>query len=228
MRIFKLLVVPGILIAALISNTCRKSHNHENGKSANDYMHRHDFESLVERFESPERKEWQKPEVIIKIMAPLENQTVFELGAGTGYFSFRLLKKGAHVIAQDIDDKFLDYMRQKKAKLETKERNKIEIRSGTSGDPGIKQAEADKILTVNVYHHIDNRIEFFHHLKKGLRVNGKLFIIDFKKGELPVGPPDDIKQSADHVKKELSQAGWRNIKIDSDSLPYQYIIQADP
>ena len=45
---------------------------------------------------------------------PLDGKTVADIGAGTGYFAFPLAKKAAKVIAIDIDQRFLDYIEQRK------------------------------------------------------------------------------------------------------------------
>jgi len=52
---------------------------------------------------SDNRKEWQKPELVMQILGNLDGQVIADLGAGTGYFSFRLMRKAKHVIAIDID-----------------------------------------------------------------------------------------------------------------------------
>ena len=51
-------------------------------------------------------------------------------------------------------------------------------------------------------------------------------VVDFKKKELPVGPPIEIKLSADEVAAELREAGYREITLDQKTLEYQYIIVA--
>jgi hypothetical protein len=55
---------------------------------------------------------------------------------------------------------------------------------------------------------------------------GKLLIIDFKKTDLPIGPPKNLKLDAAQVEAELRGAGFRNIRIDDTTLDYQYIITA--
>jgi len=53
-----------------------------------------------------------------------------------------------------------------------------------------------------------------------------LLIIDFKKNNLPVGPPDEYKVSLSQVEKELITAGFTIEKVDKDALDYQYIVIA--
>jgi hypothetical protein len=57
-----------------------------------------------------------------------------------------------------------------------------------------------------------------------LRKGGVVCIIDFKKGDLPQGPPDEMKLSADEVVEEMKKAGYRVDRRDEKLLPYQYLL----
>jgi hypothetical protein len=49
-------------------------------------------------------------------------------------------------------------------------------------------------------------------------------IVDFKQGDLPVGPPDAMKIPPDQVIEELAEAGYSVAEDDRSSLPYQFIL----
>ena len=200
-----------------------RNHHHKAGH-ANQHMHRHDFETLVQRFEDPEREEWQKPELVIRKLGDLSDKTIADIGVGTGYFTFRLAKRAKKVIAIDIDQRFLDYIEKKKSTLDYK--LPIETRSADYDDPKLVIGEVDIVLIVNTYHHIEDRLLYFKSLLKKLGKDGKLVIIDFKKEEMSVGPPLSIKLSEATVSKELIEAGFQDLQLDKSSLPYQYIITA--
>ena len=51
-------------------------------------------------------------------------------------------------------------------------------------------------------------------------------IVDFKTGDIPTGPPDELKVSTAMAKSELIQAGFEQVNVDTISLRYQYIIMA--
>ena len=76
-------------------------------------------------------------------------QVVADIGAGTGDFAFPLAKKAANVIAIDIDQRFLDYIEQKK-KAEKIGAN-IETRLTAPDSPGLKPGEADVVLIVDTF-----------------------------------------------------------------------------
>ena len=80
-------------------------------------------------------------------------KTVADIGAGTGYFSFPISKQAAKVIAIDIDQRFLDYIAQKKQTQ--KIGGNIETRLTKPDSSGLKPGEADMVLIVDTYHHIE-------------------------------------------------------------------------
>jgi ubiquinone/menaquinone biosynthesis C-methylase UbiE len=191
--------------------------------AANKFMHDSDFHELVARFEDPARAQWQKPGEVIASLGPLDGKTVADIGAGTGYFAFPLAKKAAKVIAIDIDQRFLDYIEQRKHAEKT---SNIETRLTAPDAPGLKPGQADVVLIVDTFHHIENRIEYLKKLKGVLGKAGLLVIIDFKKQKPPPGPPIELRLAPEQVESELKSAGFAVVSTDRDLLPYQYIIKA--
>ena len=187
-------------------------------------MHETDFDSLVARFEEPSRAEWQKPDQVIAALGSLEGKTVADIGTGSGYFAFPIAKKAAKVIAIDIDQRFLDYIELKKKKQ--KIGANIEPRLTVPDSARLKPLEADIVLIVDTYHHIENRVDYFKKLKSALRKGGMLVIVDFKKEETPVGPKVEMRIAEDQVQSELKAAGYTIVSADKDMLPYQFIIKA--
>ena len=192
--------------------------------AANQYMHQADFEKLAARFEDPARAEWQKPEKVIASLGSLQGKTVADIGAGTGYFAFPIAKQAVKVIAIDIDQRFLNHIAQKKQKQ--KAGGNIETRLTKPDSPGLKPREADLVLIVDTYHHIEDRIEYLKRLKKCLPQDGMLVIIDFKKMKTPPGPSLELRVAEEQVESELKSAGFILVAADKEMLPYQYIIRA--
>lgn len=187
-------------------------------------MHQSNFHDLVAHFEDPARRQWQKPELVVASLGPLDQKSVADIGAGTGYFAFPIATKAAKVIAIDIDQRFLDYIEQKKQTR--KIGGNIETRLTAPDSPGLKSGEADVVLIVDTVHHIQDRIEYFKKLKQDLAKGGVLVIVDFKKEKTPPGPPVELRLAPDQVESELKSAGFAVVTVDRDSLPYQYIIKA--
>lgn len=215
-RVIKLSLILTMLFSAL---ACQQAY-----ENANAFMNSFGFEKLVNRFEGAERDAYQKPLEVMNYIGNVENQTIMDIGAGTGYFAFRLAEAGAKVIAADVDDRFLNYMKEKMDTL--KFEHPVELRKVPYDSPLLKDAEADKVIIVNTYHHVDDRSNYFAKVKKGLTSNGELIVIDFFKKDLKIGPPQRHKVSVDEVVTELKKAGFTHFKKEVDLLAYQYIITA--
>lgn len=189
-------------------------------------MHDQDFETLVERFENKERDNWQRPDAVLALMGDLTNKTVADIGAGTGYFSFRIAPKAAKTLAIDIDERFLKYIANKH-KTQYADTLRLVTRLSQPNNPGLQPKEVDVVIVVNVYHHIDARTEYFRLVAQGLKAGGKLYIVDFKKGDYPMGPPDRLKIDVPQIRKELQAAGFARVQQASIDLPYQFVLVAE-
>jgi SAM-dependent methyltransferase len=186
-----------------------------------------DFEAEAESYETSDRENWQKPEALIARLGDLSDKVVADIGAGTGYFAFRIAEKAQKVIAIDIEKKFLDYINKKQKKNKSQGIANIETRLTKPEDPALGVGEASVVITVNTYHLIENRLAYFQKVRQALPEGGRLVVVDYKKEKLPVGPAEEEKLAPEVVVKELSAAGFSNISIDLKTLPYQYFIIAE-
>jgi len=184
------------------------------------------FDLLVKNYEDPDRKSWQNPQLIIEKLGDISGKTIADVGAGTGYFTFRLAPFAQKVIAIDIDTRFLSYIEDKRDQSPEEIYQKIELRLSQPEDPLLKHSETDIVLIVNTFHFINNRIDYLKKVKQGIRDGGKLVIVDFKGGNMPVGPSKDSKISPSMVVDEVMKSGFGDVNIDLTSLQYQYIIIA--
>lgn len=184
------------------------------------------FESLVADYESKDRVIWQKPGMVIALLGNLEGKTVVDIGAGTGFFTFRLVPLADKVIGVDIDPRFIAFMDSVKVRLPERYHNRFESRLAKFDDPMLTPEEADVAIIVNTYGYIENRVQYLQTLAKGMTSGGDLLVIDFKKNNLPIGPPDEYKVALSQVQQELDEGGFDVLKIDKESLDYQYIVLA--
>lgn len=83
------------------------------------------------------------------------------------------------------------------------------------------------MFVCDVYHHLEDREEYLRKLRKALKPDGRLVVVDFYKQEAPVGPPLSMRLSEDTVKKELHATGLR-VMEKLTPLPYLYILVAQP
>jgi SAM-dependent methyltransferase len=185
------------------------------------------IESIFSDSEDRDRNIWQKPEMVISMLGDLKGKTVADIGAGSGYFAFRLTPRAEKVIGIDIDPGFISFLDSMKVRLPESYRNRFVSRLAKPDDPMLGPEEADAVIIVNTYAYIDNRTQYLKTLYKGVAPGGRLLIVDFKKNDIPIGPPDHFRITLNDVRRELISAGFKVIQVDLESLDYQYIIIAE-
>lgn len=183
------------------------------------------FEAL-EDLDHGDRENWQKPQMVISRLGDLSNKVVADIGAGTGYFTMPLARKASKVIAIDIEQDFLDYIQRRLAHSPQRKSLNVETRLVKPDDPMLAPGEVDLVLIVNTYGYIEHRVAYFSKVWQGLKPDGRIVVIDFKKEPLPVGPPSDSKLDATQVSAELDSAGFSTLNVDITSLEYQYTLTA--
>jgi SAM-dependent methyltransferase len=216
-----------IYIWVIILNACVSDAGKKGNTTIDNENAKQEKTTEILQDDSKNRDVWQHPEYIINLMGDISDKSIADIGAGSGYFSFKLLPKAKKVIAIDIDQRFIKFMNQKVALLPVELKSKFEARLATSIDPKLTENEAQVILIVNTYIYINNRVRYFTDIRKKLSNMGKILIVDFKNIDLPVGPPKSIKLSGNNVVQELQAAGFKNVVLDNNSLDYQYIVTAE-
>jgi SAM-dependent methyltransferase len=92
----------------------------------------------------------------------------------------------------------------------------------TESDPKLPEG-VDLILIVDTYHHLTDRVAYMKRMRERLAENGRVVIVDFKMGKLPVGPPDSHKIPRETLESEMKQAGYALCR-SWDGLPYQHTL----
>jgi len=173
----------------------------------------------------PNRGTWQNPDLIIRKMGPLNDRIVADIGSGTGYFTIPIARLARRVIAIDIEQRYLDYIEDYKLELPVEEADRIETRLTVANEANLHTDEVDVVLMVNVFYYLTNRPEYMKIVRDALRKEGMLVLVDFKPGDLPVGPADNKVPTA-QVVSILQKAGFEKIDVDTTRLAYQYIVTA--
>jgi ubiquinone/menaquinone biosynthesis C-methylase UbiE len=124
------------------------------------------------------------------------------------------------VFAVDIDRGLIDHL----AKRGREERlPQLVPVLAQPGDPRLAPESLDLVFICDVIHHIENRGDYYAKLRRALKPDGRLAIVDFHKRELPVGPGVEMKIAKSDLIAELGAAGF-GLKEQLDYLPYQYFL----
>ena len=127
---------------------------------------------------SPWRARWQQPEAVIRSLAIQPGAHIADLGAGGGYFTFRLadaVGPTGKVYAVDVDKDNLAYIAQR-AKEEG--RQNVETILAKYDDPLLPESGVELIFTCNVYHHLEDRSHYCQSSARYLKPHGRVVILD--------------------------------------------------
>jgi ubiquinone/menaquinone biosynthesis C-methylase UbiE len=182
---------------------------------------------ILEKVDDSGRIVWQKPEEVVKILGDISSKSIADIGAGSGYFTFRFALKAEKVIAVDIDPSMIKIIETFKQQLPEDIQSKIEARLAKPDDPMIKNQEVDIITIINTIGYIKDRVQYLKKIKDGLKEGGEIFILDFKAKKLSINAPEmKYRVALATLENDLEKAGYEVFSSDDTTLAYQYIIRA--
>lgn len=154
---------------------------------------------------------------------PLQkNSVVADIGAGSGFYTFRIAPKVSEgrVYAVEIQDDAVGYLKRRASSLK---RNNVSIVKGSEKSPGLPDGTIDLAVMVDVYHELLYPHEFLQSVKRSLKPNGKLLLLEYKAEDPYVRIKTEHKMSVAQVKKELELNGYRLVQ-NGQFLPLQHFL----
>ena len=170
--------------------------------------------------ERSEREKEENVSKLIKNMRIKSNDVIADIGAGSGYHTFRMasLAPNGLVYAVDIQTEMLMAIENKKTFSEI---SNVETILGTEKSVQLPKNSVDKILMVDVYHEFSFPLEMIFSIKNALKSNGELFLIEYR-AEDPLVPIKRIhKMSQKQAVKEMEAAGFK-LRKNIENLPWQH------
>lgn len=209
------------VVALLAAWGCTRTQQVSGGEPERRPKHLFDPKN-VPSLEDPKRDQWQKPEEILDALKLQPGQVVADIGAGSGYFTFRMARRvgpTGRVYAEDIQRPLVELIQKRAA--ERGVQNIVPI-LGEVGDVKLAPGAVDLALLVDMYHEVEKPQAFLRSLHRALKPDGRLAVIDFG-GRSPVGPPPDHLVAEPVLIRELEQAGFVLAERHT-FLPYQYFL----
>ena len=153
-------------------------------------------------YETPGRDGWAQPDRVVDTLALAPGQRVADVGAGGGYFAFRLARTvgpTGRVFAVDVDPALLAYVEREAAErglgwLETVE--------APADGPGLAAASVDLIFLANVFHHLPDPPRYFTRAREALDAGGRVAIVEAQTGSSHFARPEEIDAA-------MTAAGFR-------------------
>ena len=172
--------------------------------------------------ERPTREREERTDLLVNNLPLTTNSIVADIGAGTGYFSFRIAERvpDGQVLAVDIQQEMLDIIESRKAGGAP---GNVKTILGTERDPRLPEAAVDLILMVDAYHEFSYPREMSQAMVKALRPGGHLILIEYRGEDPAVAIKPLHKMTAAQAIAEMQAVGleWERTE---DFLPQQHFL----
>ena len=188
-------------------------------------MHRlhNDPKAYIGALEDPKRDAYQKPQEVMMALGLKPGEVIADIGAGSGYFTFRLAyhvgDKGK-VYAVDVSPDMILHINRR---IREQKVNNVVSLLADPDDPLLPDRSVNRFFFSESWHHIENQAKYLSLMKRMLKPGGEVVMIDFHKKELPVGPPLQMRIAREDLIKQMETSGYRLTKEHS-FLPYQYFL----
>ena len=172
--------------------------------------------------ERAEREAEERPAKLVELMELRPTDVVADIGAGTGYFSFRIAAKvpEGKVLGVDIQPEMIELLRRA-----ARDRGVANVQPvlGKVDDPNLPESAVDVALMVDAYHEFDHPREMMEGVVRGLRPGGRVVLVEYR-GEDPDVPIKPLhKMTEAQAKKEMAAVGLEHVKTLGD-LPRQHVL----
>ena len=143
-------------------------------------------------------------DIILRELNILPGQSILDAGCGDGYMSkefSRVLNNTGKVYALDPDREAIE-----KLKEETKGSNIETIEAEITKETPIKESSIDLIYLLTVFHGFSKVqiVNFQEEVKRLLKPNAHLAIVEIQKQDTPFGPPLEIRFSPEELKQTMN------------------------
>ncbi|MDO9554766.1 class I SAM-dependent methyltransferase [Rhodonellum sp.] len=164
--------------------------------------------SWLERASRPEE---ENTALAIKNLPIDKNSVVADIGAGSGYYTFRIAPKvpEGKVYAVEIQDPAIQYLKERSKAMGFD--NVITVK-GSEKSPNLPENAIDLAIMVDVYHELLHPQEVLQEIRKSLKPDGKLLLIEYRAEDPKVMIKRLHKMSVKQVTKELGANGFRLIE----------------
>jgi ubiquinone/menaquinone biosynthesis C-methylase UbiE len=173
--------------------------------------------------ERPNREQQERTDILVNLLNIKSTDYIADIGAGSGYFSFRMAKlapKG-YVFAVDVQEEMLALI---KDKIATGEGDNVIPVHGSTASPKLKESTIDLMLLVDVYHEFSMPREMGLAMLKALKPGGRLALVEYR-AEDPTVPIKELhKMTEAQARLEMDAVGFEWVSTDSMSLPWQHLM----
>lgn len=172
--------------------------------------------------ERDERQEEENTALAISKLPITASSVVADIGAGTGYYTFRIAPKvpQGKVYAVDVQDESVQFLQKKARQLGL---NNVEVVKGNAQSSNLPENTVDLAIMVDVYHELEYPHEMLQALRKSLKADGKILLLEYRAEDPSIPIKKLHKLSVAQATKEMAANGFKLIQR-GDFLPIQHFL----
>jgi tRNA A58 N-methylase Trm61 len=201
--------------------------NHDPDGTGKFYMDREIAQVMgpggMDWLDRPEREAEEPPAKVLEALELRPGEVVADLGAGSGYFTFRMAPKvgpAGRVLAVEIQEPMLNALRARVAALKA---SNVQVIKGSETDPHLPVNGVDLVLLVDVYHELAYPFEVLSKVRDALKPDGHVVFVEYRKEDPKVQIKEVHKMSVVQLEREMRVAGFVRVRT-VETLPLQHIV----
>lgn len=196
------------------------------GGSGKTYMGREIAEVMghfgVGWLERSEREREERTDLLVDAMKLKSTDAVADIGAGSGYFTFRIAPHVGEgvVYATDIQQEMLDIVSERA--LEEKALNVMPI-LGQIDHSGLAASSVDIVLFVDAYHEFSHPREMMLSIVEALKRGGRVYLVEYRLEDPTVAIKLRHKMTEAQARLEMNAVGLEFVE-NIATLPQQHVL----
>lgn len=148
------------------------------------------------------------------------NEVFMDAGCGDGHVSmeaYDMMGDGAVIYAVDVFGPSIEDMQKEVDERGIK--NIIPVQSNIAEHIDIEDDTVDVCLLINVFHHfvaMENSDGAIEELKRVIKPDGKISVMDYKKEDTGYGPPLRVKSTPEEMEEMFARHGLKMVDLDNE------------
>lgn len=164
---------------------------------------------LKDRLVSEERYELLRPDQLLRELGLAPGDTLADIGCGPGFFTIpaaEIVGKEGRVYAADIQGEMLAALR---SRVQEHELTNVRMVKTSETEIPLQEGCANLALVAFTLHEVEHRARFLHRVRRLLKPEGHVVVIEWEKRDETMGPPAASRLAPEDALKDAEAAGLR-------------------